>query len=112
MVLIVNACKKAFLDKQPIGSLNIGAISNKQGVESMLIGAYHQIGGSQNWGSAPSMLVFGSVAADESYKGSTPSDQPAISPIESWAYDATNNYFNEGWTSRYTGVTRANETFV
>lgn len=109
-VVVIQACKKSFLDKKPLGALSASVISNKQGVEGLLIGAYHQLGGSQNWGSAPSNWVFGSVAADESYKGSTPSDQPAISPIESWAYNANNNYFNEAWTSRYNGIGRANET--
>lgn len=109
MLTIIQACKKSFLDVKPLGSLSLGVISNKQGVEALLIAAYHQLQGSRNWGSAPSNWVFGSVASDESYKGSTPSDQPAITPIETWAYNANNNYFNEAWTSRYNGIGRANE---
>src|SRR5688500_11529997 len=96
-ILIVQACKKSFLDRTPQGQLSEQVLANRTGVEGLLIGAYAKLGGSQNWGSAPSNWVFGSVAADESYKGSTPSDQPAINPIESWEYNTNNGYFNEKW---------------
>ncbi len=105
----IHACKKSFLEREPLGSLSEDVLANKVGVEGLLIGAYQRLGGSQNWGSAPSNWVFGSVSADESYKGSTPSDQPAINPIESWAYNANNNYFNEKWVNNYNGINRANE---
>lgn len=110
IIVGVFACNKSFLDKDPLGSLSEGVLANKSGVEGLLIGAYHQIGGSVNWGSAPSNWVFGSVVADESYKGSTPSDQGDINPIESWAYNTNNPYFNEKWVSCYNGVGRCNET--
>lgn len=106
----IQACKKSFLDRQPTGSLSENVLANKTGVEGLLIGAYHMLGGSANWGSAPSNWVFGSVAADEAYKGSIPGDQPPINPIESWAYNANNGYFNEKWTNNYNGIGRANET--
>ena len=106
----VQACKKSFLDRQPTGALDESVLANRTGVEGLLIGAYHMLGGSVNWGSAPSNWVFGSVAADEAYKGSIPSDQGPIVPIESWNYNATNGYFNEKWTNNYNGIGRANET--
>jgi hypothetical protein len=93
-----------------MGSLNENVLANKTGVEGLLIGAYAKLGGSQNWGSAPSNWVFGSVVADEAYKGSTPSDQPDITPIESWAYNSNNPYFDQKWTNNYNGIYRANET--
>ena len=107
---IAQACKKSFLDVAPQGSLNEQVLANKTGVEGLLIGVYNRLGGSANWGSAPSNWVFGSVAADEAYKGSTPSDQPDINPIENWAYNANNGYFNEKWVNNYNGIGRANET--
>lgn len=110
LLLIVQACKKSFLETQPLGSLSQGVLANKTGVEGLLIGAYHELGGSQNWGSAPSNWVFGSVVADEAYKGSIPSDQPPIIPLETWAYNANNGYFNEKWVNNYNGIGRANET--
>src|SRR5688572_194536 len=109
-IALVQACKKSWLDVSPQGALNDQVLANKTGVEGLLIGAYAKLGGSQNWGSAPSNWVFGSVAADEAYKGSTSSDQPAIGPIESWDYNANNGYFNEKWVNNYNGIGRANET--
>src|SRR5688500_20411741 len=74
-IALVQACKKSWLDVAPQGALNDLVLANKTGVGGLLIGAYAKLGGSQNWGSAPSNWVFGSVAADEAYKGSTSSDQ-------------------------------------
>lgn len=109
VVIVVQACKKGFLDVPPVNALSQEVLSNRVGVEGLLIGAYQRLGGSDNWGSAPSNWVFGSVAADEAYKGSTPSDQPDINQIESWAYNANNGYFNEKWVNNYTGIGRANQ---
>ncbi len=109
-LIIIQACKKTFLDRAPMGSLNEQVLANKTGVEGLLIGTYAKLGGSQNWGSAPSNWSLGSVVADDAYKGSTPSDQPDINPLESWAYNANNPYLNEKWVNNYNGIGRANET--
>ena len=110
IIFIIQACKKGYLDVEPQGALSEQVLSNKTGVEGLLIGTYAKLGGSVNWGSAPSNWVFGSVVADEAYKGSTPSDQPAINPLESWAYNTNNGYLNEKWVNNYNGIGRANET--
>ncbi|MCW3114252.1 MAG: RagB/SusD protein [Segetibacter sp.] len=109
LIFVVQACRKGFLDVPPVNALSQEVLSNRVGVEGLLIGAYQRLGGSENWGSAPSNWVFGSVAADESYKGSTPSDQPDINQIEAWAYNANNGYFNEKWVNNYNGIGRANQ---
>ena len=69
----------------PQGTLDEGTLSTKSGVEGTLIAAYRALdcpaaGGS--WGCAASNWVWGSVAGDDSYKGSTSSDQPPINDIE------------------------------
>src|SRR5437763_16577978 len=115
MALVVFACNKSFLDKKPLGAFNPDQLANTAGVQGVLIGAYHMLsgqGGATNgntWGSAASNWAFGSVAADDSYKGSTPSDQGDIVPIETWAYNANNPYFNQKWTAVYDGAQRAND---
>lgn len=103
------ACQKSFLDKQPLGSLSPSLLANKTGVQGLLIGAYHSLLGETNWGSAPSNWPFGSVAGGESYKGSTPSDQGDIVPIEIWSYNTNNPYFEQKWNGIYHGAQRANE---
>lgn len=112
LIAIVYACKKSFLDIKPLGSLNPGVLANKTGVDGLLIGAYHILGGSTNWGSAPSNWSFGSMAADEAYKGSTPSDQSAegLLAINIWSVPSNDGYLNEKWTNGYNGIQRANET--
>ena len=64
----IQACKQEFLDRKPMGALNETVLANKTGVEGLLIGTYHMLGGSQNWGSAPSnwvraasLLAYGEV---------------------------------------------------
>lgn len=115
LALVVFACNKNFLDKQPLGAFNPDQLANTAGVQGVLIGAYHMLsgqGGATNgnqWGSAASNWAFGSVAADDSYKGSTPSDQGDIVPIETWAYNTNNPYFNQKWLAVYDGAQRAND---
>jgi len=99
----------------PQGTLDEGTLSTKSGVEGTLIAAYRALdcpaaGGS--WGCAASNWVWGSVAGDDSYKGSTSSDQPPINDIEGYHWGAPNgqDYINEKWTISYEGVSRANAT--
>jgi len=111
-ISVVIACNK-FLDKAPVGTAPQSGLYNKSGVEGLLIGAYSLLdgegGNNSGWGSAASNWVYGSVCADESYKGSTPSDQGDIFPLEIWTATATNPYPAMKWATCYDGVQRANE---
>lgn len=109
LLATIYACKKTFLDKPALGALSQSTVTNRIGVQGLLIGAYHSLLGEVNWGSAPSNWVFGSVVGGDSYKGSTPSDQGDIVPLETWAYNANNGYLNEKWNGIYHGAQRANE---
>ena len=110
-VTVLYACNKDFLNKPPLGSLSQDVLTNQTGVEGLLIGAYHSLGGEANWGSAPSNWSFGSMAADEAYKGSTPSDQSAegLLAIAIWSVPANDGYLNQKWVGNYAGIQRANE---
>src|SRR5205814_2608459 len=108
-----------FLDTNavPQGTLDEGTLSTSTGVEGTLIAAYRALdcpaaGGS--WGCAASNWVWGSVAGDDSFKGSTSSDQPPINDIEGYHWGASNgqDYINEKWTISYEGVSRANATIL
>jgi hypothetical protein len=101
----------------PQGTLDAGTLANKAGVEGTLIGAYRALDCTNNtsgpgWGCAASNWVFGSVAADDSYKGSTNTDQPPINDIEGyhWGGPQGQIYINQKWTLTYEGVVRANST--
>ena len=103
------ACKKNFLDKQPLGRLVPAPLANATGVQTILVGAYHSLLGETNWGSAPSNWVFGSVVGGDSYKGSVPSDQGDITNLENWSYNVANPYLDQKWSAVYHGIQRAND---
>jgi hypothetical protein len=110
------SCKERFLEKTPNGTLDSDVIANQKGVEGLLIGAYSLLDGYQNgngltvggWESAASNWVYGSIAGGDAHKGTTPGDQPDITPIEQYNATPTNNYFNVKWRAVYEGVARTN----
>ena len=111
------SCGENFLEAPPQGSLDEITLRNVDGVEASLIGAYKVLGGYTTgvggaWGSASSNWTFGSVAADDAYKGSENTDQPDIEDLEfyNWAQGGAENYLNGKWRSVYEGVVRSNAT--
>jgi hypothetical protein len=110
---------KDFLSSNAVsqGTLDAETLSTPAGVEGTLIGAYRALDCTNNtsgpgWGCAASNWVFGSVAADDSYKGSTNTDQPPINDIEGyhWGGPQGQIYINQKWVLTYEGVVRANST--
>src|SRR4030095_12770286 len=115
LLSIVYACNKDFLDKPPQGALSAGVLANKQGVEGLLLGAYHMVSGmggapGNNWGMAASNWVYGSAIVDDSYKGSIPTDQmnEGFSTLATFTYATNNPYLDQKWRAMYDGVGRAN----
>ncbi len=114
--LIIYACSNK-LNLQPQGSLLASNVNNNSGVQGLLIGAYALLSGEnvpgQNLGngSGASNYVYGNEAADDAYKGSTPSDQPDAIPILTWslAQAGTSSYLDEKWVILYSGIQRAND---
>ncbi len=116
LAIFLYACSKQ-LNLQPQGSLIASNVNNNSGVQGLLIGAYVLLSGEnvpgQNLGngSGASNYVYGNEAADDAYKGSTPSDQPDAIPIMTWsmAQAGTSMYLDEKWVVLYTGIQRAND---
>ena len=110
------SCGKGFLEKTPKGSLDVNALSNKKGVEALLIGAYSVLDGFINgggiflggWQSSGTNWVYGSINGGDAHKGTDAGDQPDINPIEAFTPTATNDYFNQKWAIVYEGVSRSN----
>ena len=98
----------------PQGTLDQGSLATPAGVEGTLIGAYRALDCTTrtngNWGCAASNWVFGSVASDDSYKGSDGTDQPPINDIEGYHWGTPNaeSYLNVKWSQVYEGIVRAN----
>ncbi|WP_295719144.1 RagB/SusD family nutrient uptake outer membrane protein [Mucilaginibacter sp.] len=117
-LIIIYGCKKSFLDKQPLGSLSSANVTSLTGVQGLLIGAYSVLDGEIGlanstgfaYGSAGSNWVYGSVCADDSYKGSTPTDQPDLVLLQTWSVSSANtSYVQQKWQMLFDGVQRSNE---
>jgi starch-binding outer membrane protein, SusD/RagB family len=95
----------------PQGALDDLTLANRAGLEGTLIGAYRMVGGHwDNFASAPSNWALSSVTSDDAYKGTEPSDQPAINPLEIYQWNVDFGYPNQKWAAVYEGVSRANST--
>src|SRR5450755_809941 len=116
LAIVIHACSNK-LNLQPQGSLLASNVNNNSGVQGLLIGAYTLLSGEnvpgQNLGngSGVSNYVYGNEAADDAYKGSTPSDQPDAIPLLTWSLQqaGTTLYLDEKWVVLYTGIQRAND---
>lgn len=106
------SCKK-YLDKKPLASSNENVLSNKKGVEGLLIGAYSLLdgrGAGGIWDASCSNWVYGSIVGGDAHKGSDAGDQQDINPMERYESLPTNGYYNNKWITVYEGIVRANTT--
>ena len=114
---MIFACGKSFLNKPALATLSQADLATKAGVEGLLIGCYSQLSGAGSnasnqsaWGSSGDNWVYGSVVADDSYKGSEASDQGDIQSLELWTATSTNSYPSAKWSFVYDAIQRCNQT--
>jgi hypothetical protein len=112
-MLIIQACKKSFLDAKPYGQYEASLVTNKKGLDALLIGTYGVIDGQgvsgDGWeGSAVNWATAG-VAADDAYKGTDANDQPQMTEVEQYKSQPTNRYFYNKWIVLYEGIARSND---
>jgi len=120
---IFYSCKKSFLDRPPQGSVNAAALSNKTGVNVLLVGAYaalsgqdyddnagniQSLGGGNAWACSPSNWLWGSVGGGDAHKGSDGGDQPTMIPVATFTINPGNDLINDKWKAVYEGITRCN----
>jgi len=110
--LILQACKKNFLDAQPYGQYTSDLIKNKKGLEGLLVGVYGVLDGEgvdgPSWATSAVNWATAGVAADDAYKGTDANDQPQMTEIEQYKSQSTNPYFYSKWLAVYEGVSRSN----
>lgn len=110
---LLYACKREFLERAPLGSLDQSNLASSAGVKGLLIGAYSLLdgfgGAGGGFATAASNWVFGGVASDDAYKGSDPGDQADIVSIETYSATASNPYFNSKWRLLYDAIQRSND---
>jgi hypothetical protein len=114
VIIAVAACKKSFLDKPPLGTLNPQILASEAGVQGLLIGAYSLVDGEGAPGdgqiSAASNWAQGGVASDDAYKGSDPSDFSSLQAFEQWStMTPTNTDVGSKWLTMYAGAQRCND---
>nr|WP_295924264.1 RagB/SusD family nutrient uptake outer membrane protein [uncultured Dyadobacter sp.] len=112
--VLVFSCTGDFLDIKPKGQTFFESLTNKQGVNLLLTGAYSVIDGANGrtgdgWASAVTNWVWGGVASDDAIKGSNAGDQNAINAIEGFFADAENLYVAQHWSPLYDGIVRSND---
>jgi hypothetical protein len=113
--LLVLGCRETFLEKGPLGSLSGTTLASKSGVNGLLIGAYSLLDGigvsgtGNAWHTGVSNFLLGSVAADDSHKGSEFGDESWMEQIENYSHNAASLPFNNKWRALYGGVQSAND---
>ncbi len=109
--IAISSCSD-FLEISPKGSLSESVLATKDGVESLLIGAYAALDGSGNnigqWESSSTNWIYGSIAGGDAHKGSYVIDGFEITEIELYRPNVDNPYLNTKWRAIYEGVSRAN----
>ena len=107
------SCSKTYFEVEPQGRASLTQLSNKNGVNALLIGAYSLLDGvgAGNIGrqSTISNYVFGGISSDDAVKGTDAGDQPEQSFIEQYSWLADNTYFLGKFQHTYDGVARCNE---
>lgn len=110
---IFSGCKK-YLEQKPVGELSLNQLKTKEGVESLLIGAYHilngQFDGGEAYNSPGSNWSFGDVRSGDAYKGSSgTTDQVNIHDLEVFSsLNSTNLDAQRKWSCLYEGIKRCN----
>lgn len=117
----ISGCSKSFLERTPQSSLEESSLTNKKGVNTLLIGAYGaldgqdfkdgdmvNISGGSGFAVSPDNWIYGSICGGDAHKGSDPGDAAAILQIGTFVGNATNGFFNDKWRVNYEGVRRCN----
>ena len=107
---LVTGCKKKFLELPPQGVYDLEGLSNKKGVDGLLINAYatldgrqdQQNGGASNW-------LWGSIRGGDAYKGTEPSDMVDANPVMRFEILPSNGQLQNKWTGIWDGVGGANQ---
>jgi starch-binding outer membrane protein, SusD/RagB family len=114
------SCSDEFLTRPALGSLSEEVVSDVEGVQTLLMGAYAALSqtGSSGWGDGlpgdgawsvcPSNWLYGSMMGLEAHKGSDAGDQPQMNTLGGINHSPTTGFINLKWLGWYEGISRAN----
>jgi hypothetical protein len=107
--LMINSCSEEFLTKEPPGVAAGSVMQTPEGVESLLIGVYERLQGSDMFGGAlNSDWTYSGGCSDDAYKGTSAGDQSNFNLLERYEALPNNPYLRARWADSYSGVARAN----
>ncbi|MDR0995156.1 MAG: RagB/SusD family nutrient uptake outer membrane protein [Tannerella sp.] len=106
------SCSGDFLNVTPAGSVNSETLSTQDGVEMVLTDIYAKLLCRDNddsyFRSTLSNYVYGDIMGGEANKGSSSSDQPPFTNLETYLITTDNTYLQTKWSHMYDGVYRVN----
>lgn len=111
ILLILTGCSD-FLDVRPVGSVDKGTLSDKDGVDMLVTGMYASLLNNDYFHSTLSNWPYGDVMGGGANKGSTFNDQSHFTNLETYAITSDNEYLRGKWQSVYNGVFRANNVIA
>ncbi len=109
--MLFGSCKDKFLDQPPQGVYDEASLTNKKGLNGILINTYATLDGVEaTWYGGASNWVWGSVTGGDAYKGSEFSDQTDVNPVMRFAEISPGNpIILNKWVATWDGVGQANQ---
>jgi len=108
-IILYTACKKEYLEVNPIGNLSQQTLATKVGINGLLVGAYAMLDGVSGvfyWGNNTNWC-FSNVASHEAVRGST--STPDVGSFENCKVYPIHASVLKKWQGCYSGIQRANE---
>jgi hypothetical protein len=109
----IQSCED-FLDKQPLGQeTEANFFNDAENAILAINGIYDVVGWDEsNRASHNYEFMYGDILSDDAAKGSTPSDFPALTEMETWAAQANNGPSTGTWGNNFAGIYRANNAIL
>lgn len=104
---ILISCEE-ILEREPIGVFSESILSDPEGIDGLLTGAYALLNGSGALNTNPDQPLFGVIHGGECYKGSYSFDQPSYLEPSQFKITAGNTQTSSFWQFGYDAAYRCN----
>ncbi len=111
-IFTLSSCQKDFLEYEPKGVLSSENVQSAENAESLVTAAYAAIGNDEMIGPITNQYVYGSIRADDAYKGGGGrTDVEVVDHYEQYnltVADDGDQMAPRTWTNYYKAISRAN----